>query len=159
MDNRIARRMRLITAVSALGLAGALLGMSAGPAGATPTHARITSTPAPPPEASGLAHPASSRPTDATDRILTCTPLDLPYRFSSGTWTTPWLEKSPNGCQSVWATSGQTFYYVVETSSGAVAENWCYAGTTCQLWNPAPNYVPFYIWDYTETPTSVNIHY
>jgi hypothetical protein len=45
------------------------------------------------------------------------------------------------------------------SSQGVVQAGWCYAGTTCQLWSPADNYVPFYIWDYTNTTTSVNIYY
>jgi hypothetical protein len=166
MDNRTieSRRLRLLTVVSVLGLACAMLGMSAGGAGAATTHARITSTSARTAtalqEVSGKAHPASGRSVNASVRPLTCSPLDLPYRFSSGTWTTYYLEKSANGCQSVWATSGQTFYFEVINVNGAVvAANWCYAGTTCQLWNPAQNYVPFYIWDVTDTTTSVNIYY
>jgi hypothetical protein len=29
----------------------------------------------------------------------------------------------------------------------------------CQLWDPANNYAPFYLWDYSDTATSVNIFY
>lgn len=140
MIHRARRRMHLIAASSVLGLACGLAGLSAAPAGAATT--AVTTVP-------GAIRPQM------------CSPLDYPIRFSpSTTWESPWLIKSANGCQSVWATSGQTFYFQVVGESGNIlAENWCVGGTTCQLWNPATNNVPFEVIDYTQTTTSVNIYY
>jgi hypothetical protein len=149
MINRARRRTHLLTAASVLGLACGLLGMSAAPAGAATTHARPAGA-----AVRTVAGPAAIRP-------AACSPLDYPVRFSATTtWTSPWLVKSANGCQSVWATSGQTFYFeVVNESYQILGEGWCYAGTTCQLWNPATNNVPFYIYDFSQVATSVNIYY
>ena len=162
MDNRTTKRIRLLSAVPVLGLAFGILSMSAASAGAATTPAHATSVPNPkahgheaPAAARGAIHVATNHP--ASPR--TCTPNDLPYRFSGTTWTTPWLEKVPNGCQSVWATSGQTFDYALVNVNGVVFDTGvCQAGT-CQLWNPASNYAPFYVWDYSDTATSVNIFY
>jgi hypothetical protein len=144
--------MHLVTAASALGLACWVLGMSAGPAAAATTHARVASAP---------AHANGAVQVNGTIKPDTCSPLDYPIRFSpSTTWNSPWLSKSADGCQSVWATSGQTFYYqVINESGGVLAEGWCTGGTTCQLWNPATNNVPFFVYDYTQTTTSANIYY
>ena len=32
-------------------------------------------------------------------------------------------------------------------------------GAVCQLWDPATNYVPFYVIDISETATSAQIYY
>jgi hypothetical protein len=163
MNSRIAKRIRLLWAVPLLGLACGVLAMSAAPAGAATTPARVTSTTThtatPAAAASGPAHLALNGPASASVRPHTCTPNDLPWRFSGSTWTTPWLEKIPNGCQSVWATSGQTFdYALIGVNGNVITSGVCNAGF-CQLWDPATNYVPFYVWDDSETPTSVNIYY
>ncbi len=154
----------MLSAVPVLGLVCGVLGISAAPAGAATEHALVTSAPA----RTATAPTAASRPgpaatmTGSANRPAspqTCIPTDLPYRFSNGTWTTYWLEKTPNGCQSVWATSGQTFSYeLIGVNGNVITSGTCPAGF-CQLWDPATNYVPFYVWDYTDTTTSVNIYY
>ena len=162
MDNRIIKGIRLLAAVPVLGLACGVLGMSAAPAGAT-THVSATSTSArtatAPAAVSGSAYLALNGPANASVRPHTCTPSDLPWRFSGSTWTTYVIDKVPNGCQSVWATSGQTVNYaLVNTNRQVFYYGTCGAGF-CQLWDPATNYYPFYVWDYSDTPTSVNIYY
>ncbi|HEX6525911.1 MAG TPA: hypothetical protein VF070_38745 [Streptosporangiaceae bacterium] len=162
MTNRTTKRIRLLSAVSVLAQACGVLAVNAAPAGAATTPAHVTSMPArtaaAPPAVGGPAHLAVNRPVNSSIKA-TCSPKDLPYRFSNGTWTTYWLEKSPNGCQSVWVTSGQTFNYeVIDVNGTVVASGTCHAGL-CQLWNPAANYDPFYIWDSSDTTTSVNIYY
>jgi hypothetical protein len=158
MMNRARMRTHVLTAASVLGLACGVLGMTAAPAGAATAHTRPASAPARP--ASAPMRTAAA-PENGSVKPAACSPLDYPIRFSaSTTWTSPWLVKSANGCQSVWATSGQTFYYeVVNESYQILGEGWCYAGTTCQLWNPATNNVPFYIYDFSQVATSVNIYY
>lgn len=135
MTIRTTRRFRLLSAVSMLALACGVLTMSSAPAGA-----------------------AVNRPAAASARPLTCTPTDLPIRFSSSTtWETRVLTKSADGCQSVWATSGQTFNYEVVTPNNMIFGT-CGAGF-CQIWNPAGNNVPFVVADMSFTPTSVNFYY
>jgi hypothetical protein len=167
MNKHGTRRTRLITALSALALACGMLGLGTGAAGAATTHARFPGAFAPtataPLEVSGLAPPAPRRPGRASVRPLTCTPQHYPFRFSSGTsWVAPSsgsYTKDADGCQSVWLTTGQTFYVVLYAANGTTIGTWCYAGETCQVWPNAAILVKFQIVDYTETPTSVNIYF
>ena len=97
----------------------------------------------------------------------TCAPEDIPFRFSAGNWVAPsypgeFYEKLPDGCQSVWLTSGKAvtfilYYYEGEKLRSVRKE--CPAGPVCQLWNPATNYELFYIDDFSNIPTSVNIYF
>jgi hypothetical protein len=164
MDNRTIKRIRLLSAVPVLGLACGVLAMSAAPAGAATAPARATSTSArsatAPPAVSGPAHLALNGAANASVRPQTCTPNDTPIRFSgSTTWNTGWLEKTADGCQSVWATSGQTFNYeLVNTNYQVFGYGTCDAGF-CQIWDPAVNYYTFYVIDTSYTTTSVNFYY